>query len=331
MGYSREPSPKCSSMPLDEESTSPPICDYEGSDYQAVFWDQSDRAYEDRAEALALKRLLPSSGDLLLDLGAGAGRNVPRFRGYRRIVLLDYSSSQLIEAQKRLGQSNRYAYVAADVYRLPFVPGVFHAAVMIRVIHHLTEPRRALRQIREVLRPRGTLILEFANKQNIKAILRYLLGRQTWSPFTPEAIEFAKLNFDFHPATMRTWLQQASFALDRQLTVSHFRAGLFKKVVPLWLLVKMDGLAQWTGTWWQLSPSVFTRSRAVGEGRSAEPGALFRCPICATPLPQADALLPWSEGQPDGNVDSAVFTCPGCSREWKYRGGIFNFKTTAEG
>ncbi len=67
----------------------PPICDYEGSDYQTSFWDKGGRQYEDQTEAIALRRLLPKSGRLLLELGAGAGRNTPRYRGFDRIVLLE--------------------------------------------------------------------------------------------------------------------------------------------------------------------------------------------------------------------------------------------------
>ncbi len=77
-----------------ETKNTPPVCDYEGSDYQKSFWDQGGREYEDRTEAIALKRLLPKSGQLLLELGAGAGRNTPRYAGYERVVLLDYSTTQ---------------------------------------------------------------------------------------------------------------------------------------------------------------------------------------------------------------------------------------------
>src|SRR5574342_138047 len=164
--------------------TTPPICDYEGSDYQASFWDKGGREYEDRTEAIALKRLLPENGRLLLELGAGAGRNTPRYEGFERIVLLDYSRTQLEQAQARLGRSDRYIYVAADAYRLPFVDGLFDAATMIRVLHHMADARKALQQVRNILQPGATFILEYANKFNLKAIFRYLLGMQKWSPFT---------------------------------------------------------------------------------------------------------------------------------------------------
>ena len=193
------------------DKNTPPVCDYEGSDYQSSFWDQGGREYEDRTEAIALKQLLPKHGRLMLELGAGAGRNTPRYLGFDRIVLLDYSRTQLEQAQARLGKSDQYIYVAADVYRLPFVDGLFDAATMIRVLHHMADAPKALGQIKNVLSSGGTFILEFANKLNLKAILRYLLGRQKWSPFTLEPVEFVELNFDFHPKAVQNWLKEVGF------------------------------------------------------------------------------------------------------------------------
>jgi len=291
----------------------PPICDYEGSDYQVTFWDHGGRAYEDQAEAVALRRLMPQSGRLMLEIGAGAGRNTPRYEGYDRVVLMDYSLTQIQQAQERLGRSDRFIYVAADVYRLPFVDNLFDGATMIRVLHHISEPANALGQIRRVMGSGGVFILEFANKLNLKAIARYLLGRQDWSPFAPEPVEFVALNFDFHPRVVRQWLEDASFELERQLTVSHFRLGFIKRLIPTKFLVALDSLAQLTGDWWQLSPSVFTKSTAVGTFKGIPPldGALFRCPICEHPLPdQTDSTL----------------VCPGCGRNWPIVGGIYDFR-----
>ncbi len=289
----------------------PPVCDYDGSNYQASFWGQGERLYEDQVEAVALRRLLPAQGDLLLEVGAGAGRNTPRYQGYARVVLLDYALTQLQQAHQRLGRSEHYIYVAADVYRLPFAPGLFPAATMIRVLHHMAQPLLALQQVRQALQPGAVFVLEYANKQNFKAILRYLLRRQEWSPFTPEAVEFAALNFDFHPAAVRGWLRQAGFSLERQLTVSHFRIPVLKRLLPLRLLVWMDAVAQPTGNWWQLTPSVFTRSRAEGESAAAVQGAFFRCPEC---------------GAVDLVETSEALVCSGCGRRWAMRDGIYDFR-----
>ncbi len=61
----------CPTFSIMDKNT-PPVCDYEGSDYQSSFWDQGGREYEDRTEAIALKQLLPKHGRLMLELGAGA-------------------------------------------------------------------------------------------------------------------------------------------------------------------------------------------------------------------------------------------------------------------
>jgi ubiquinone/menaquinone biosynthesis C-methylase UbiE len=302
--------------------TNPPICDYEGSDYQTSFWDQGGREYEDRTEAIALKRLLPAHGRLLLELGAGAGRNTPRYSGFDRIVLLDYSRTQLEQAQQKLGKSEKYVYVAADAYRLPFIDGLFDAATMIRTLHHMADAPKALSQVKNVLRAGGIFILEFANKLNLKAIVRYLLGRQVWSPFTLEPVEFVKLNFDFHPKAVRNWLQSLDFVLEKTLTVSHFRVGLLKRIVPTDILVFFDSLAQWTGSWWQLSPSVFVRAKKAGRDAPGAPQHLsedllfyFKCPDCEhSPLTDHTEHL----------------ECPSCKKKWGVKDGIYDFREPIE-
>lgn len=292
-----------------------PVCSYEGSDYQTSFWDQGGRQYEDRAEAIALRRLLPTRGKLLLELGAGAGRNTPRYTGYERIVLLDYSRTQLEQARARLGDSPRYIYVAADIYKLPFVAGLFDGATMIRTLHHMAEPVKALQQVHNVLQPGANFILEYANKLNLKAILRYLLGRQKWNPFTLEAVEFVALNFDFHPKAIRQWMSETGFTINKTLTVSHLRLGLLKRLVPPRVLAALDGLLQPTGELFQLTPSVFIGATAQGQTTNAAAGGFFQCPECAhSPLEEHSDFL----------------SCLACSRKYAFRDGIYNFKETLE-
>lgn len=238
-----------------------PVCDYEGSDYQERFWERGDRAYEDGAEAAALRRLLPVAGKFLLELGAGAGRHTPRYAGYTRVALLDYSLSQLKLARSRLSPVERYDFVVGDVYRLPFKGGAFDAATMIRTFHHMANPRAALAGVYRVLSSGASFVLEFANKRNLKAIFRWLGRRQSWSPFDQEPVEFVELNFNFHPEAVRRWLLRTGFAVERQLAVSHFRLPLVKSLIPTRALVAADSALQPTGAWLQYSPSVFVLAK----------------------------------------------------------------------
>ena len=78
--------------------------DYEGSQYRTDFWEGQGREYEDAAERIALRRLLPPHSARMIELGAGFGRLADLYAGYEQVVLLDYSRSLLEDAQRRWGE-----------------------------------------------------------------------------------------------------------------------------------------------------------------------------------------------------------------------------------
>ena len=289
----------------------PPLCDYEGSNYQQEFWEKGNRAYEDAAEALALKKLLPHGGKHLLELGAGAGRNTHRYAGFEHITLLDYSSTQLKQAIERYGTGPHFTYVVADVYQLPFAPNLFDAATMIRTLHHLADPRLALQRVHACLCAGAVFILEFANKRNIKSIMRYMLGKQDWNPFSREAVEFVELNFDFHPAWVKDILTSSGFDIQRQVSVSYLRSSLVKRALPLRLMTALEALLQLGFSWSAYSPSIFLKAVKSGQVHQPVNEMVFRCPACGhQPLPNTPPLI----------------TCPACGRQYPFKDGMYDFR-----
>jgi ubiquinone/menaquinone biosynthesis C-methylase UbiE/uncharacterized protein YbaR (Trm112 family) len=285
-------------------SQEPRICDYD-------FWEGQGRDYEDLAERIALRRLLPPAGRRLIDIGGGFGRLSEFYDRFEQVVLLDYSSSLLRQAQDRLGRGDQMVYVAASFYDMPFVEGAFDTAMMVRVIHHVEDVPTLLGRVGQILADDGLFVLEFASKCHLKAIARYAFGRQAWSPFDPDPYEFVEMNFDFHPHWMRQRLSEAMFHVKRTLTVSHFRQPGLKKLVPARALAALDGLCQPTGAWWQLTPSVFFQSGSE-RARGATPAEqLFRCPDC---------------GSNELQAAPEALTCEQCQRRWPIEDGIYNFK-----
>ena len=301
-------------MMTTEPGSTPPVCSYEGSDYQSQFWDNANRRYEDAVETVAIDRLFNQGGHLLLELGAGAGRLTQRYNGWERIVLLDYSRTQLLQARQRLGDSDNFIYVAADIYKLPFVNGLFDGATMIRTLHHMADAPQTLQSVRRVLAQDSLFLLEFANKRNLKSIFRWLLRKQAWSPFSPEQVEFVELNYNFHPKTILATLQQSGFSPLESLGVSLFRSNWFKNHVTHERLVQWDARFQNKEPFKGLTPSIFTVNRAVGLSETPAQGSFFSCPICATSLPETKATQ----------------VCPGCSHEWQYSQGIYEFRINPE-
>ncbi len=296
------------------------ICDYEGSAYRTEFWGRG-REYEDAVERVALRYLLPPTGHRLIEIGGGYGRLIPLYSGYDEVVLFDYALSQLRQGQELWGDTGpggrpRYIYVAGDFYKFPFAPGLFDAVTMVRAIHHAADAPAVLRGVGRILAPGGSFVLEFANKRHLKAILRYLVRRQEWSPFDREPVEFVELNFDFHPTWMQEQLVEAGLRVRKLRTVSHFRLDQLKRAVPTGLLVALDRLLQPTGALWQLTPSVFVRSEAQADKPAAPPGAFFRCIVCGSTM-----LVDGGE----------VVSCTDCGARFAVRDGIYDFKAPLEG
>ncbi|MGD8464313.1 MAG: class I SAM-dependent methyltransferase [Anaerolineae bacterium] len=287
------------------------ICDYEDSSYRTDFWEGQGREYEDLAERIALRRLLPPKGRRLMDIGAGFGRLSEFYSGYEQVVMLDYSRSLLRQAQQRLGRDGRIVYVAANFYAMPFVEHSFDSVLMVRVMHHVEDVPSLLDEVARVLTGAGVYLLEFASKRHLKAILRYALGRQQWSPFAREPFEFVDMNFDFHPDWMREQVEGAMFHVKQIRTVSHFRLPLLKRVLPVRTLAGLDGICQPSGAWWQLTPSVFYQCRRAGPASEATTALHFRCPICG-----GSGLVETLES----------VNCPSCGRRWPVEDGIYNFK-----
>jgi SAM-dependent methyltransferase/DNA-directed RNA polymerase subunit RPC12/RpoP len=296
-----------------------PVCDYEGSAYRSEFWGHG-REYEDAVERVALRHLLPPAGRRLIDIGGGYGRLFPLYSGYDEVVLFDYAFSQLQQGRELWGDAGpggkpRYTYVAGDFYRFPFASGLFNAVTMVRTLHHATDAPAVLRGVAQILAPSGAFVLEFANKRNLKAILRYLLRRQDWSPFDREPVEFVKLNFDFHPTWIREHLVEVGLQVQKTRAVSYFRIGSLKRVVATGLLVALDRLVQPTGALCQLSPSVFVCCQ--GGDKAASPvGTFFRCAVCGSTM-----LV----------KDGEALSCTDCGARFAVRDGIYDFKAPLEG
>lgn len=286
------------------------VCDYEGSRYQADFWDGRGREYEDAAERIALKHLLPPRGRRLVEIGAGFGRLADLYQGYDQVILLDYAKSQLRQAQERLGNQG-FIYVAGDLYNLPLAGAAVDTAITVRVLHHVRDLAPAFAQIARILRPGGTYVLEYANKRHLKAIGRYWLGRQVQDPFNWEPYEFVELNLDFHPDYVASHLGQAGFHIDAERAVSTFRLPVLKRRVAPMLLAAIDGWLQRPTARLKLSPSIFLRTHIDKPGFRRLGGALWRCPNC---------------GSLDLMETPDALDCNACHAHWPIDHGIYDFK-----
>jgi SAM-dependent methyltransferase len=265
---------------------------------------------------------MPANGGRIAEIGAGFGRLAALYRGYDQVILFDYSRTLLREAARELGSDPRFVFVAGNIYTLPLASNILDTLVMVRVMHHLADVPVALAQLRRLLHRHSVAVLEYANKRNLKAMLRWGLRRQTWSPFDPQPVEFVKLNYDFHPHWMEAQLRTAGLQVRRRLGVSHFRLPQLKARVDPAQLAQLDAQLFEIGGTFPVSPSVFLLTGAPGAAprppQSSAPEEvhrLLRCPQCG------------GEGLERGAEDQVG--CPQCGAAYRRQEGVWDLKVQA--
>lgn len=229
--------------------------------YRDVFW--RSRGYEDQCDRLALRALLPSGGNQLLEIGAGFGRLAREYSRYRHVVLLDASADMREAARTRLSGDSRYEIVPGEATHLPFPDASFDTVVAVRLLLHLPNPAAMFREVARVLRPGGVFIVEFPNRRHVLAIARHALGRQPWRPFDPEPHEYRRGHFSHHPAQVQDQLRSTGLQPRQLRAASLFRMRPVKKLLPKSLLLAIEARLQAPLGRLTPAPSVFVRAVLV--------------------------------------------------------------------
>jgi len=284
-------------------------------------------------EARALRRLLPRLGhvDWFADFGGGFGRNAIHYPSIaEHVILTDYSVTQLNRAADRLGpelQAGRVHLIRADLGRLPLVDSAVQAAMVIRVLHHMTNARRCLIEMCRTVGSRW--LVDVPIKHHGLAWLRSARTGNVGQLLTPEPVVTGTTEYPFYTfqlAAIRQCLRSAGFRTHAAASVNNFRR--WDRVLPQNVvgglrpaIHALDLAAQRLGRgWW--GPSQFllaTRSRTqtarlapIVEDLPDHLAGLARRTRC----PGCHADLKWSD---------AEARCGSCGRSYPRRGGFWDF------
>ncbi len=244
------------------------VSDYNGYDYKKIFWEDADRKYEDAADRMAVRRLLPKKMDNFVDIAGGYGRladeYIPRAKS---ATLFDYSQSELDDAKKKYGK--KLNTVQGDIYKLPFKDEEFSTLMMVRATHHFKDIDKVIAELHRILRPGGIAVIEVANKRTLPRIARYLTGRIKNSPFdhsVANLTDVAKSGFyNYHPKYIEEIFKKQGFKIDKVLSVSNFRSAKLKKIFGTKNLIRMEKDAQALLAPIRFAPSIYYRLTKVGD------------------------------------------------------------------
>jgi len=245
---------------------------YDLYDYTA-YW--QGRTYEDKSERLALKKIFKIVGkkEKFLDIGGGFGRLADLYSDHFSSCTILEPSEKLIEIAKEKLKAKKNVFIKkGGLPDLPFEKDSFDVAMLVRVMHHLTDSLKAINEVARVLKKDGYFILEVANKIHFLARIRSILkGNRSYikdlSPIdcrSKESIAEDKIIFvDHHPEKILRDLSESGFAIKEILSVSNFRNNFFKKAIPIKVLLFLEDKLQKPLSKCFFGPSIFMFCKKV--------------------------------------------------------------------
>jgi SAM-dependent methyltransferase len=195
---------------------------YHGADYKE-FWTGPTKSHIDAIERRIIEKAL-TGGESIAEIGAGYGRLATSYLDrYRHVYLVEPAESLREQAAESYGDMAKC--VDASVYDLPFEDGTLDALLMVRVMHHLTDPYGALAELWRVLTPGGHLLFSYSNKRNVGKLIKFLLGGGN-DPYSADVERYGEFLFGHHPTYMDGIVKDAGFE-----RVDQYGVGLAGKVV----------------------------------------------------------------------------------------------------
>lgn len=218
--------------------------DYLNSMYLNNIWTN----YVDRNEKSAVVEIWDlnpgkNKDEAIVDLGMGPGRWSKFFisSGFKKVVGLDLSL-QMVEAARKYVSNPKFEAVKGDMTSLPFVKNSFDKVFCFRAFKYVPNSEMAIREIKRVLKPKGTGVLEFSNKTLLNMVLKYI------------SLAVVKLNPHIPIESRFRYFVKAKFYSKKEvfelinlngLSVSSYRYFALLPSIPLasnftWLWVKLD-------------------------------------------------------------------------------------------
>ncbi len=244
------------------------VSDYNGYDYKKDFWENTGREYEDQADRMAIRKLLPKRMEKFADMGGGYGRLANEYlKRAHKVIIFDYSKTELEQAKEVYG--DKIETRAGDIYELPFKDEELDGLMMIRVTHHLKYMDKALAELYRVLKPGGVAVIEVANKRTLPKMARFVTGKSKVNPFDKKVANYKDIAkngfFNYHPKYVEELFDKTGFKCERVLSVSNFRSKGLKKVFGTQNLVKMEDKAQKILAPVRFAPSIYYKLRKPEE------------------------------------------------------------------
>lgn len=279
------------------------VSNYDFFDYDySQYW--KAREYEDNSEKHVLETIfLEKKGKWFIDIGGSYGRLTPTYyNSYSHPLLLDYSLKTLQKNYDVIRkQFPNIELIAANAYHMPFRENTFDGGLMVRVLHHISEPIIYFGELKRIMLNDSTYVQEFANKVNLKASLRAILhlnlkffSKEPYQQPTSKNFEGTETGqeaifFNYHPSYLLKILNSIGFNVKEKYGCSYLRSQGLKKLLGSNNMLKIEYFLQKLLKATNIPPSVIFETKLQKEisqniSKSEYLEDILVCPNCQDDL-----------------------------------------------
>ncbi len=247
---------------------------YDTYDYPA-YWE--GREYEHKAEEIAIKGLLnlvPEIGTIL-EIGAGHGRLIPTYSFRAKKIIVSDPSSKLLKIAKDTTKDNKTKFIHSglDGLNKKIRTRSIDLVLLVRVLHHMEDPKESFKKIHKLIKNDGYFILEFANKCHFKAVTsNFIKGNFTFlADIFPKDARSKKTKKkksipfkNYHPDYMFNNLEDAGFEIIEIRSVSNIRSNWTKKYLSTDMRLSLEKHTQKPLAKINFGPSIFLLAKKKG-------------------------------------------------------------------
>jgi ArsR family transcriptional regulator len=170
-----------------------------GSEFDSL----QEKLFKDIYQVKDIIRLFKNKHKTIIDIGCGTGRNLPLLAKYSEKVIGFDSSPSMLQLSEHICYKNNinYELKLGDVQQLPFINENIDGAFINMVLHHISDPLEALKEISRILTQKGKILLiELLSHQNESMRNKY-----------------ADLWLGFSENELIKWLKQANFTIINKI------------------------------------------------------------------------------------------------------------------
>ncbi len=245
---------------------------YDKFDYPS-YW--KGREYEHKSELIVLNEFLRKIHKIkkVLDIGCGFGRLTPTYIHRAEKAILTDPSIKILKLAKQRLSSPKVTFIKSRLENLDkkLKKSSVDLVILVRVLHHIENPKLAFEKINFLLKDGGYFILEFANKIHFKStLLEFIRGNFTFlmdifpKELNPKKSKRIKLPFtNYHPDFIKNLLEKTGFKIIEVRSVSNVRSPFIKKILTEEMLIFFEKHLQKILAKIFFGPSIFILAKKV--------------------------------------------------------------------